>query len=125
MPYLNDRVLDNGLAVLNAEANALHICSAEPATYAEATAAGNKSLGSKATPTVSVPAARSGGGREVTISAVADGSVGSSGTATHWALVDTVNSRLLAAGALAASQAVTAGNTFTLTSFKIGIPGPA
>jgi hypothetical protein len=35
-----------------------------------------------------------------------------------------VNSRLLATGSLTASQAVTSGNTFTLTSFDIGIPDP-
>jgi hypothetical protein len=38
--------------------------------------------------------------------------------------VDTVNSRLLAAGALSASQAVTNGNSFTLTSAVIRFPAP-
>jgi hypothetical protein len=47
------------------------------------------------------------------------------GTASHYAIVDTVNSRLLAAGALSAPQAVTDGNVFTLTAFDIGIPDPA
>jgi len=35
-----------------------------------------------------------------------------------------VNSRLLAAGSLTASQVVTSGNSFTLSSFTIGIPDP-
>jgi len=61
----------------------------------------------------------------VTIAAITDGAVTATGTATHYAIVDTVNSRLLATGSLSASQAVTNGNTFTLTSTTIGIPDPA
>jgi hypothetical protein len=48
--------------------------------------------------------------------------VTATGTATHFAITDTVNSRLLATGALTASQGVTSGNSFTLTTFDIGIP---
>jgi hypothetical protein len=50
--------------------------------------------------------------------------VTANGTASHYAVVDTVNFRLLAASALTASQVVTNGNTFTLASFTIGIPDP-
>ena len=45
------------------------------------------------------------------------------GTATHHAVSDTVNSRLLATGSLSASHVVTSANTFTLAAFDIGIPG--
>ena len=121
--YLHDRVFDNGLTVLDTEADKLYICSAQPTTYTEAIT--TYALGVKNTPTVSAPGDRSGGGREVTISAITDGSVTANGTATHYALVDSSNSRLLAANALSASQGVTSGNTFTLTSFKIGIPDPS
>ena len=123
MASLGDRVLDNGLSALDTEADKLFITSAEATTYTQA--ATTYALGVKNTPTVSAPADRTGGGREVTISAITDGSVTGNGTATHYALVDSANSRLLAAGALSSAQAVTAGNTFTLTSFKIGIPDPA
>ncbi|MDI6770104.1 MAG: hypothetical protein QMD04_10585, partial [Anaerolineales bacterium] len=64
-------------------------------------------------------------GRKVTVPSISDGAVTATGTATHYAVVDTANSRLLATGALSASQVVTNGNTFTLTAFDIGIPGPA
>jgi hypothetical protein len=121
--YLNDRVYDNGLTVLDTEADKLYITSAQAATYTEAIT--TYALGVKNTPTVSAPGAKSGGGREVTVSAITDGSVTGTNTATHYALVDSSNTRLLAAGPLSASQAVTSGNTFTLTSFKIGIPAPA
>ena len=120
---LHDRVFDNGLTVLDTEADKLYITSSQATTYTEAIT--TYALGVKNTPTVSAPADRTGGGREVTVSAITDGSVTGTGTAGFYALVDSSNSRLLAAGPLSASQGVTASNTFTLTSFKIGIPDPA
>ena len=123
MASLNDRVYDNGLTVLDTEASHLYICSQEPTTYAQASS--TYALGVKATPTVSAPGARTPNGRKVTVSAITDGTVSANGTATHYALVDSTNSRLLATAALSSSQAVTSGNTFTLTSFDIGIPAPA
>ena len=74
---------------------------------------------------IGAPSARAGGGREVTIAAFTDGAVTANGTASHYAIVDTVNSRLLATGSLASSQVVTNGNTFSLAAFKIGMPAPA
>ena len=121
--YLNDRVYDNGLTVLDTEASHLYINSTQPTTYTEAIT--TYALGVKATPTVGAPAAKAGGGREVTVSAITDGTVSGTGTAGFYSLVDSSNTRLLAAGPLSATQAVTSGNTFTLTSFKIGVPGPA
>lgn len=123
MAFLNDRVFDNGLTVLDTEANKILITSAEPATYTEANA--TYALGDSTSLSIGAPQDRSGGGREVVVAAITDGSVTATGTATHYAIVDTVNSRLLAAGSLTASQAVNSGNTFTLTSVAIGIPDPA
>ena len=120
MATIADRVFDNGLTVLDTEANVIHICSAEPSVYGTL-----NSLGNSSSLSIGAPADRSGGGREVTVAAISDGSVTSTGTATHYAIVDTSNSRLLATGALSASQVVTSGNSFTLGSFTIGIPDPA
>lgn len=117
MAYLNPLVLDNGLSVLSG-ATVLHICSAEPTTFAGIAAV---SLGSKANPTVGAPANRSGGGRQVTVSAFTDGSITANGTATHYALAS--GTQLLAANSLVEPQAVTNGNPFQLSSFTIGIPG--
>lgn len=122
MASLNDRVYDNGLTVLDTEANKILITSAEATTYTQANS--TYALGSSTSLSIGAPAARAGGGRQVTVAAITDGSVTATGTATHYAIVDTVNSRLLATGALTASQAVTSGNTFTLTSTTIGIPAP-
>ena len=122
MPTLNDRVFDNGLTVLDTEANRLDICSQEPTTYAAATT--TYTLGNKTSLSIGSPADGSTG-RKVTVAAITDGTVSASGTATHYAIVDTVNSRLLSAGALASPQVVTSGNTFTLAAFDIRIPDPA
>jgi hypothetical protein len=124
MPYLNDRVYDNGLTVLDTEANRLDICSSEPTTYTEATSTYTR--GNKTSLSVGAPAARTPNGRKVTVAAITDGAVTSTGTAAYYALSDTTNSRLLAAGALSGGgQTVTNGNVFTLAAFDIGIPAPA
>ena len=122
MATLNDRVFDNGLTVLDTEANAIHITSAEATSFANVSSV---TLGNSTSLSIGAPQDRSGGGREVVVAAITDGSVTGTGTATHYAIVDTVNSRLLATGSLTASQSVTTGNTFTLSSVAIGIPDPA
>lgn len=123
MATLGNRVFDNGLTVLDTEANAIHITSQEASDYTEATS--TYTLGNSTSLSIGAPADRTGGGREVAVAAITDGSVSSTGTATHYAIVDTSNSRLLATGALNASQSVTSGNTFTLATFDVGIPDPA
>lgn len=123
MSFLNDRVFDSGLTVLDTEANRLDICSQEPTTYAEATS--TYTLGNKTSLSIGAPADRTPSGRKVTVAAITDGTVSGTGTASHWAIVDTGNSRLLATGSLSSSQAVTSGNTFSLAAFDIGIPDPS
>lgn len=122
---LGDYVLDNGLTVLDTEANRLDICKTLPTTYAEATS--TYTVGNKLNPSVGAPAAASPNGRKVTVAQITDGTVtatstGAADDAEFWALTDTTNSRLLAAGSLAAAQLVTSGNVFTLASFDIRIP---
>lgn len=123
MATIADRVLDNGLTVLDTEANRVDVTSQEATSYAEATS--TYTLGNSTSVTISAPADRTGGGRKVTMSAISDGSVTATGTATHYAIVDTTNSRLLVTGSLTASQAVTSGNTFSLEALDVGIPDPS
>jgi len=123
MAFLNDKVFDSGLSVLDTTGNRLDICSTAPTTYTEATS--TYTLGNKTSLSIGAPADRSGGGRDVTVAAFTDGSVTASGTAAYYAICDTSLSLLLAQGALSSSQAVTSGNTFSISSFKIGIPDPA
>ena len=122
MATLDNRVFDNGLTVLDTEANAIHITSAEATSFANVSSV---TLGNSTSLSIGAPQDRSGGGREVVVAAITDGSVTGTGTATHYAIVDSVNSRLLATGSLTDPQSVTSGNTFTLSSVAIGIPDPA
>jgi len=123
MASIADRVLDNGLTVLDTEANRVDVTSQEATSYAEATS--TYTLGNATSISISAPADRTGGGRKVTLSAIAGGSVTGTGTATHYAIVDTANSRLLVTGSLSASQSVTTGNTFSLDALDVGIPDPS
>ena len=123
MATLGDRVFDNGLSALDTEANKMLVTSQEAATFTEANS--TYALGNSTSLSIAAPANRTGGGRKVTVAAISDGSITGTGTATHYAIVDTTNSRLLATAALTASQSVTSGNTFTLATFDIGIPDPA
>lgn len=124
MSWLSDEVLDGGLDVLDTSGTRLDICSQEPTTYGQATTDGTYSLGNKTSLNIGAPADRGGGGREVTVPAITDGTVTETGTATHYAITNGSDT-LYATGSLSASQGVTDGNTFTLTSFTIGIPDPA
>ena len=108
MATLNDRVFDNGLTVLDTEGNRVDICSQEPTTYAAATS--TYTLGNETSISVSAPANATPNGRKVTLAAITGASVTGTGTAT---------------GSLSASQAVTSGNTFSLTASDIRIPDPA
>lgn len=122
MSYLNDSVLDSGVGWIDTNASRLDICSTEPTTYSQATS--DYTLGNKTSINPNAPADRTGGGRQVTIPAITDGSVTGTGTAAYWALTNGSDT-LIAVNALSSSQGVTSGNTFTLTEFEIGIPDPA
>ena len=118
--FHND-IYDTGISQLTTVVETLFICSSQPTTYAEAVAA---TLGSKAAPAITGPKDKAGGGREVTVGAISDGAVTVNGTAAYFALVDDSASKMLVSQALSASQSVTAGNPFTTTSHKVGIPAP-
>lgn len=121
MPLHND-VYDDGLNALVTNVDELHILSADPgiATYGNIA---TMTLGNKAAPTIGAPANHTTG-RKVTAAAITDGTVTGTDTATHFAWIDTINSKILATAALGANQVVTNGNTFTLTEHYVAIPAP-
>ena len=122
MAFLANAVFDSGLSYITSNGSRIDITSTEATTYAEATS--TLTLGNSTSLSVGSPADRSGGGREVTAASITDGSVTGTGTAAFYAITDGA-SVLIATGALTASQAVTSGNSFTLSSFTVGIPDPA
>ena len=123
MASLGDSVLDAALQKLEDDTENLYITNAEATTYTEAIT--TFKLGTKASPSFTGPVNGDVSGRKTTIDAITDGTVSATDDATHWALTDNSATDLLAAGALASSQGVTDGNTFTLTAFDIEIPDPA
>ena len=115
MPFIADSAFDNGLSYLDTNGTRMDICSAEPTTYAQATS--TLSLGDAVVNT-GAPQAGDVDGRKVVVPAISGATVDTTGTASHWALTDGT-SELLATGALASSQPVTAGNTWDLTATDI------
>lgn len=121
---VGDYTLDAGLAALDTLCDKMFVCGASPTSYSDATSGAN-SLGSKnwgAGAAFGSPAARSGGGRQITSTAITDGSISTNGTVAFWAAVDSANSRLLASGSLSGGKAVTVGQVFTLGALTFGIP---
>jgi hypothetical protein len=123
MPRLENPVYDAALQVLIDDGDRLDVCSQEPTNYTEATS--TYSLGNQTTITIGTIADGDVSGRKVTVSATTGGTIGSSGTATHYAISDTTGTQLLAAGELTTSQSVVSGNSFTTDAFDIEIPDPA
>lgn len=117
MAFLADVVLDAAINVPVSNVTALYICSQEPISYAEASS--TYKLGTKSSYTLGAVANGAVNGRRTTAPAITDGVVNTTGTATHWAL--TSGTVLYATGSLAASQAVTSGNTFTLAAFDVTV----
>lgn len=121
---ISDRVLDEGLNILNSECDMLTLVSQAPTTYTEARV--TYQIATKSSPVVSTAADRAGGGREVTVSAINSGlGVNNNGVAGYWALIDTVNSRLLAYGEINDPIILTTSDSVTLNEFTIGIPDPS
>lgn len=128
---VNTAILDVALDVYKTgvtglgPANKQVACSAEPTTYAEANATymlANVAMSG----TDFTIAAGDGAGttpRKVTMGAKSGVTIANSGTATHVALIDTVNSVLLLV-TTCTSQALTAGNTVNFPAWKDELGAP-
>jgi hypothetical protein len=117
---LGDTAIDSGFTYLDTLADKIYICNAEPTSYADVLtfALGNKAYSPGAV--VSSPT-NIAGGRQVVTVAVTGGSVTSTGNATKWAVVDSVNSKLLLRGSLTPSRSVVVGDTFNLNAVAVNI----
>lgn len=115
MAKIIDAAFDAAIGYMITNGNILHICSSEPTLVGTLNSLGNKA--------VTLGAAGDGtpSGRKTTVPAITDGTVTGNGTATHWAIINTGATILVATGSLNESQAVTSGNAFTLAAFDITI----
>lgn len=123
MSYMHDDIQDAACSYISTNTETLYICHTEPTSYAEASS--TYALGNKASPGFTGPAAGDASGRKITVDAISDGTVTASGTAGYKALTDNSESKLLIVRALASTQVVTSGNTFTLTAWDVEFPDPA
>ena len=115
MSYLDPSILDRGLFSVAKRATRLLISEAEHAAY------GEPAIG-WGLPIVIGPE-NAPDGRQIRVQLAAPGDVLASGTASFYALVDDPGQQLLAANALANPLEVEVGNSFTLQSFTIVMPG--
>ncbi len=122
--FLDDSALDALLAVLET-ADQVVICAGQPVSYAEATT----DLGSGSGKALGEAAITSGdwtkadgdtSGRKTTFAQQTGVTIDVTGTADHLAFVDDGGSTLLFVTTLT-SQALTAGGTATINSFKVEV----
>lgn len=118
--YVNDDLLDLPLEDIQTNGNKITVCSAQPTTYAEANA--TYALADVVVDSSDYSIADgASSGRALTVAAQNAVPVDSSGTATHVAIIDTVNS-VLKYVTTVTSQALTAGNSVNIPSFKLTFP---
>lgn len=119
---LHDDVFDNGLNAIKTNANKMVACSTQPTTYAEANA--TYALADVAMTSDDYTISNGDvSGRKLRVAAKSSVNIDSSGTYQHLALVDTVNSKLLAV-TTGTSQVLTAGNTIDIPAWDIELADP-
>ena len=123
---VHDDVIDSALNYVADNGDKLVVCSQEPTDFTQANVTyaladvtltvgdGNGSY---------TVADASGGGRELAVAENTGVNVDTTGTATHVAIVDTANSKLLLV-TTCTSQSITSGNTITVPEFKETIGDP-
>jgi len=106
-------------------ANLMTACSSEPTTFTEGNATFKLADVAMAGADFTIAAGDGGGNvaRKVTMGAKNSVPVDTTGTATHVALLDTVNSLLLLV-TTCTSQALTSGNTVNFPAWKLEVGAP-
>jgi len=117
MAFFNDLVYDAALDYISSNCDKIHFCSQEPTTYTEA--ATTYTLGNKAAPTFSALADGDTDGRKLPVDEYVDGVATGTGTATHLALVDEGNSRLLHTVPITPNRGITSGDALSVQGFDI------
>ena len=122
---VDDTVLDAALNEIKNNSTLMTVCTAEPANYTAANVGGANFLADVAmAPTDIIVANGDVSGRKATVAAKAGVTVDITGTGTHVALLDTVNSVLLYV-TTCTSQALTSGSSLTIGTWDVEIADPA
>lgn len=120
---VHDDVLDGALNIIKNNCTRMVACSAEPTTYTEA----NATYALADVTMASGDFTNANGdtsGRKTTVAQKTGVTVDTTGTATHVALLDVSNTKLLYV-TTATSQALTSGNTMTFNAWDIEILDPS
>lgn len=120
---VHNDVLDGAVGYFENNCNKMTLCSAEPTTYAEANATYALADVTLDSGDFAVADGDSSG-RKMTVSAQSNVPVDTTGTATHVALLDTVNSKLLLVTTMT-SKAMTAGDYANVPAFDFEIGDPS
>lgn len=120
---IHNDVLDQSLNYIKNNATRLAVCSAEPTTYTEAITTYKLADVDIDSSDFTGPSDGDVSGRKIRINAQGDVPVDSSGTATHIALVDVTNTKLLLV-TTCTSQAIVASSTVDVPAFDYELPDP-
>lgn len=121
--WANDEMMDAALDFLKNNATRLTVCSAQPTTYTEANA--TYALADVTIDSTDFTHANGDtSGRKTTVGAQSSITIDTSGTATHVALLDVANSKLLYV-TTCTSQVLTSGGTVNTPAFDIEIADPS
>jgi hypothetical protein len=120
---VHDDVLDGAHNIVKNNCTRQTVCSAQPTTYAEGNATFALADVTMASGDFTV-ANGDTSGRKDTVAAKSGVPVDSTGTATHVALLDVTNSKLLYV-TTCTSQALTSGNTVNIPAWKMELADPA
>lgn len=118
---VHDDVLDAALNKILTDCDKMTACNAQPTTFTQGNA--TYALADVAMADGDFAVADDTSGRKVTTAQKADVPIDVSGNATHIALLDTGNSKLLYV-TTCTEQALTNGNTVTFPAWKINIQDP-
>jgi hypothetical protein len=119
---VHDDVLDGAHDIIRNNCTRMVACSAQPTTYTE----GNSTYALADVTMASGDFTKANGdvsGRKLTVAAKSGVTVDTSGSATHIALLDVTNSKLLYV-TTCTTQALTSGNTVNFPAWDIEIADP-
>jgi hypothetical protein len=117
-------VQDGALLVIKNNATKMTVCSAQPTTYTEGNATNMLANVTTASGDFTL-AAGDVSGRKVTVAAKSGVVIANSGTATHIALLDVTNSKLLmVTTCTSASLTANGTNTVSIPAFKAELANP-
>lgn len=122
--FTHDDVLDAALNEIKTNATRICVCSAQPTTSAEAITTYKLAIKTISSSDFTGPSNGDVSGRKLRSNAHAGVTIDSTGAATHIALVDTVNSKLLHV-TTCTSQNVNGGELWNIPAFDIEFADPS